>query len=415
MKMRQVQLGIIGCSGYAYELIKRLWTIPRNARLVCVAAIDVDPRFTEGNRRNGTKVFTNVDEMLDYAKGRCDAILNPTPIHMHAIMAEKCLRAGFPVLMEKPPVATIQDLDYLVGLSKELKLPIAVCFNSIYSFAVQQLKAELLEGKYGAIKRIRSIGGWVRTDTYFNRNNWAGKLRVDGGWVLDGTINNPLAHLLADCLFFAAPEHRQLAAPVSVQAELYRGHAIESEDTASLRVINEEGIEIIGNFSLCPENEITPSTIIETEQAEIEFVDFAEMHIHYRNGNIVHRESYKENRIEMFEHLCQALNEKSEFLCDLEMCRPFTLSVNAAFDSSGPPRKVPEQFLSREPCAGSIKTVIKGLDAAMIKAHRAGCLLSEIGVPWAKAGTVVDTRSYTEFPENSSYLSLGAAVVNHAH
>lgn len=413
--MRQVQLGIIGCSGYAYELIKRIWTIPRNARIVCVAAIDVDPRFTEGNRSAGTQVFSDVDEMLEYAQGRCDAILNPTPIHMHATMAEKCLRAGFPVLMEKPPVATIQNLDRLVGLSKDLNLPIAVCFNSIYSFAVQQLKQELLDGKYGPIKRIRSLGGWVRTDAYFNRNNWAGKLQVDGAWVLDGTINNPLAHLLADCLFFAAPEHRQLAVPVSVQAELYRGHAIESEDTASLRIITEQGIEIVGNFSLCPENEITPSTVIETEHAEIKFIDFSEMHIHFRNGNTVHRESYKENRIEMFEHLCQAINEKSEFLCDLEMCRPFTLSVNAAFDSSGPPRKVPEDFLSRKPCSGSIQTVIEGLDAAMIKAHGQGRLLSEIGVPWATAGTRVDTSSYTEFPSNTAYRTTEAAVVNNAH
>ena len=38
-----------------------------------------------------------------------------------------------------------------------------------------------------------------------------------------------------------------MAEPVTVQAELYHGHDIESEDTSSLRIITADGVEIIFN------------------------------------------------------------------------------------------------------------------------------------------------------------------------
>ncbi len=95
------------------------------------------------------------------------------------------------------------------------------------------------------------MAGWPRFDTYYNRTEWAGKLHVNGQWVLDGTINNPLAHMLSDELYLASMKPRAMAEPVSVKAELYHGNDIESEDTSSLRIITDKGVEILFNASLC--------------------------------------------------------------------------------------------------------------------------------------------------------------------
>lgn len=396
--MKPVSLAIVGSTGYASELIKRIWTLPRLVKLVAMVALNAENRFVVRCRDAGVRVYSELDEMLAEMGPEIDAILNPTPIHLHARIAKKCLLAGIPVLQEKPPVATVQELDSLTVLSNELRIPVAVCFNSIYSHLVQNLKQELVAGKYGTIRGIRSIGGWIRTTGYFSRNEWAGRLTLGESWVLDGSLNNPLAHLLANSLYLASGGRHTMAEPSSVTGELYRANKIESEDTSSLRVITRDGVPIVCNFTLCSEAEIPPTTVLDTEQAEIEIIEFKEVRINYRGGGFEHRESYKEDRIEMFESLCHSLVEKQRFLLELKTCRPFTVAVNAAFDSCGVPLSVPEEFISVERAAESSRTVIRGINDAILSAHASGLLLSECGVPWATPSQIVTVERYDSFP-----------------
>lgn len=403
--MERLKLGFIGCGGYAFHLIKRVWTLPRFATVAGVASREANHPGALACRERGIPVFPGVDELLAHAKDHCDVIVNPTPIHLHYPMTLKCLNAGFPVWMEKPPTGTVGELDELAAAAKTTGHPVQVCFNSIYGFGVQQLKRELVAGKYGRVRRVRSIGGWIRTDDYFTRNGWAGKLRAGDSWVLDGTINNPLAHLVANSLYFASGEHHAMAEPASVRAELYHGHDIESEDTASLQVRTTNGIDIICNFTLCPPDTIAPTTVVETDEAEISVVDMSEVQVRHRDGRVDVRESFKENRVEMFEELCLAHQGEAPYLCDIAMCRPFTLAVNAAFDSNGRPRAIPEKHLKKSPWDGSIKTVVDGIDTALREAHDKGCLLSETGAPWTHTSAEIDARNYEGFPTNPELLA----------
>ncbi len=406
--MNVLKLGFIGCGGYAAHLIKRVWTLPRYATVAAVTSRKAKHSGAMACRERGIPVLPNVGELLAHAPGQCDVIVNPTPIHLHHPYTLQCLEAGFPVWMEKPPTGTIQELDELIAASREKNLPVQVCFNSIYGFAVQELKRDLVAGRYGKIHRIRSIAAWIRTDSYFSRNSWAGKVRFGDAWVLDGTINNPLAHVIANSLYFAAPEHHAMAEPESVQAELYHGHDIESEDTSSVRIRTVEGIEILSQFTLCPDTPITPTTVIETDEAEIIVTDMSKVHVKRRDGKSDSIESFKENRIEMFEELCLAHQGMAPYLCDAAMCRPFSVTINAAFDSSGRPAAIPEKHLKREPHDDSVKTVIEGVEDALQKAHEEGRLLSETGAPWARSSSPVKTAGYNSFPVNQELLAASA-------
>ena len=257
-----VKIGVIGCDGYAYQLIIRIHTTPLYAKITAVVSLDLESDGANYCRAQGIAVFQSVDELLAF--GDFEVVVNPTPIHVHAEISKKCLKAGFPVWMEKPPVATVQELDNLDMEALIAGLPVAVCFNSLFSFRAQQLKAELVAGKYGAIKRIKSLGAWVRTDAYFGRNEWAGALKRDGKWILDGDINNPLAHVVCNGLFFAGEDQASLANPTTVQAELYRANRIESEDTSAIRMQTKEGIEILSWLTLACKDESDPDTVIET-------------------------------------------------------------------------------------------------------------------------------------------------------
>ncbi|MEJ2647676.1 MAG: Gfo/Idh/MocA family oxidoreductase, partial [Sedimentisphaerales bacterium] len=185
-----LHLAMIGAGGYAFELIKRIWMIPDKIELI--AAVSNPTRKRPGAqvcRDKGVEVYDSVDELLDKVQGKCDVIYIPTPINTHSPLTKQVLKAGFDVFMEKPPTATIQELDNLIEFVRGYNTKVAVCFQYLYTSIMSQMKENICSGKYGKVKRVRSISAWERLDNYFSRNSWAGKLRVDGQWVLDGTIN----------------------------------------------------------------------------------------------------------------------------------------------------------------------------------------------------------------------------------
>ncbi|QHI70620.1 Gfo/Idh/MocA family protein [Tichowtungia aerotolerans] len=392
-----VKIGVIGCGGYAYQLIIRIQTTPLYGKITAVTSRDLDSDGANYCRAHGIKVFQTVGELLEY--GDFEAVINPTPIHLHAGITKQCLAAGFPVWMEKPPVATVQELDDLNTAALVTGLPVAVCFNSLFSFRAQQLKAELVAGKYGKIKRIKSRGAWVRTNAYFSRNGWAGSLKKNGRWILDGDINNPFAHVVCNGLFFAGSSQNELANPASVQAELYRANRIESEDTSAIRIITDEGLEILSWLTLACRDESNPDTVIETEQAVIRFINLQEVEITFNDGTVEYRESFKENRLEMIEHLCRTLRSNEDLICSLADTRPFTLTVNAAFDSAETISTIPPEALDCVTVRGDeTQVAIAGMGEILKEAFESNSLFSEIGVPWVRASEPFYTDGYTQFP-----------------
>lgn len=408
---RPLKLGVIGNSGYAAELIKRIWSVPYTAEVVEVASLDSEGAFSGLCRRHGARVHPNVDAMLAEARETCDAVMNPTPIHLHLPLSVKCLEYGLPVLLEKPPVATIQEFDELVRIKNRNKGRIGVCFNSLYSHLLHRLKDELVAGKYGRILGIRTVGAWIRTNAYFNRSDWSGKLMLNGNWILDGSLNNSFAHGLSNSLYLAGTDLSSFAIPETVQAELYRLPSSESESTSSVRIKAANGTSILCNFSLVAPSEMAPTTCIDTEVARIELIDFSSCRIQYHSGGLEVRETYKENRIEMLESFQRSLILDKSFDCELEGCRPFTLAVNGAFESSGFQTPVDSDEIRQEGTGESRRVFISDLNDVLRKAHESGQLISETGVKWGEEGSIVSVSDYSKFPQNPVLSSLEASSV----
>jgi predicted dehydrogenase len=406
-----IRLAMIGAGGYAYELIKRIWEIPDKIKLVAVSSSPL--RKSTGRddcHAKGVPVYDDVDSLIENVKGKADVIFIPSPIHTHFIVTKKCMDAGFDVFLEKPPVATIQELDELTRYADSLGKIVPVAFQYLHSDILQELKKRIVQNRYGPVKRVRAMAGWPRFDTYYTRSQWAGKLRVGGHWVLDGTINNPLAHMLADELYLASANPGQMAKPATVQAELYRGHDIESEDTSSLRIITDKGVEILFNASLCSEAKMDPSVIIECEKAKIEYVGFCKATIKPEKGKIEIIDDQSEKRINMLNKLAQCYEDGRRYPVTIETCRPFTLAVNGAFDSCGLPHSIPPQYLTNfeqnEPNGDSVKTVINDIDSTLKIAHENGKLFSEVGAAWAKKSNVFNLNGYNVFPANTNIANL---------
>ena len=392
---------MIGAGGYAFELIKRIWMVPNKIKLVAVTSNPARKRpGVETCREKGVKVFVTVDDMLETMQGKCDVIFIPTPIHTHSSLTKTALESGFDVFLEKPPTATIQDYDDLNVFVNKRGKKVAVCFQYLYTNIMQQMKEQISSGKFGKVKRIRSIGAWERVDSYFDRSGWAGKLRVNEQWVLDGTINNPLAHVLCNNLYLASMDRWKLAEPKTVQAELYHAHNIESEDISSVRVTTTDGVEIVCQATLCAEKVVEPVTTVECEKATIEYAEFNRVTITHKNGNKEEISDDSELRVQMLEELADAYENKRPYYGSLELCRPFTLTVNGAFESSRMTHGINPKYIRRFEHQDSIKTVVSDLDKYLLAGYEQGKLLSELGVPWAVKTGPLDVTGYNQFPSD---------------
>ncbi|MFA5293235.1 MAG: Gfo/Idh/MocA family oxidoreductase [Phycisphaerae bacterium] len=399
-----IKLAMIGAGGYAYNLIKWIWEIPDKIELVAVTS---NPKRNAIGRtacqEKDIPIYDDVDQLIANVKGVADVIYIPTPINTHFNLTKKCIDAGFDVFLEKPPVAIIQELDELTKYVTKKGKRIPVAFQYLYSPIVQELKKRIVQGRYGQVRRVRGMAGWPRFDTYYTRSDWAGKLHINGEWILDGTINNPLAHMLADELYLASNKPGAMAEPVSVQAELYHGHDIESEDTSSLRVITDNGVEVLFNTSLCSDAKTDTSVVIECEKAKIEYSAFCKATITSANGEIDAIDDPSEKRVHMLTKLAQCYESREPYPVSLETCRPFTLVVNGAFESCGGyPHSIDKEYLiyseHSEPKGDTIKTTIKDIDRVLKDAHENGKLFSEVGAKWAKKSTKFDLKGYKKFP-----------------
>ncbi|OHB58370.1 MAG: hypothetical protein A2Y12_01030 [Planctomycetes bacterium GWF2_42_9] len=402
-----IKLAMIGAGGYALYLIKQIWRMPDKIQIIGVAS---NPQRKSAGRQacvdKGIPIYDTPDEMLATVKGKADVIFIPTPINTHYQLCKKSIDAGFDVFLEKPPVATIQDLDSLRRYAKLKRKRVAVAFQYLYLQILQTLKKRILSGEFGNVRRLSAVAGWYRDDAYFNRSDWAGKVKLNGDWILDGTVNNPLAHLLSAELYLASTQLYTMAEPAAVEAELYHGNDIESEDTSSLRIITNNNIEILFNASLCVDNEINPVIRIYCEKARIEYVGFNSVVINFNDGktekltdmNIENPADETESRVWMLKELIRCYESGDEFAATLESCRPFVVAVNSAFESNGYPCAIDNKHISRFECGDNVKRTIKGINDILESAYNENKLFSEIGVEWARKSAKYDVENYSFFP-----------------
>lgn len=190
-------------------------------------------QFAEKLHHSGVVHYSNYLDLLR-DETDLDAIILVSPIPLHEEMAVACLKRGLHVLLEKPPVPTLQQLDSLLQYPAHDR--VAVGFQWISFPSVQGIKRWILEGRVGTVRKIRGKACWPRGDIYFNRNRWAGKMTCDGKPVFDGPCTNALAHLVHNIMFLGGETIAGFTTPETIEGELYRVRpTIESYDMACLR------------------------------------------------------------------------------------------------------------------------------------------------------------------------------------
>jgi predicted dehydrogenase len=90
----------------------RVAAMSRDCTLVGIYDASAE-RAEQVARQHGVQAFTSLEE----ACAAADAVIVATPTNTHAEVAERCLRAGCHVLLEKPIAATVAEAEALVAYS----------------------------------------------------------------------------------------------------------------------------------------------------------------------------------------------------------------------------------------------------------------------------------------------------------
>lgn len=339
--LRIAVIGMGGFAGWHHDTILRL-EARREARLICTCDPHADA-FAVKQREwrlaeRGVRVFDDHRAMLAACHRELDLLVVPTPIPLHLEMHRAGVELGLAVYLEKPPTLDWRELEEMIARDRSARKATLVGFNFIVEKPRLALKTRLLAGEFGALREARLVAQWARPASYFRRNNWAGRLKLDGHLVLDSCMGNAVAHFVHNLLFWAGgPELLSWAPLAAVRAELYRAHAIEGPDTFFVAAQTTGGLPLrIALTHACPDTETHAETVI-CEHATLTYIVGGGAEIRWRDGRVETLapqpfDGLLENHLDYYRYLRGETPRPATTLADAQ---PFVTLNDLAYVSSG--------------------------------------------------------------------------------
>lgn len=281
MNQKPVTLALVGLSGFADFYLKALADPPDGSPSFAVVAA-VDPLLDNPGFKDqlcakwpflsteSCRWYVSLHHFL--ANTTADLVVLCTPLGLHCEQSIACLQHGMHVLCEKPAAATPDDVKAMIEGSVLYKKFVAIGYQWSYSDAVQNMKSDILAGKYGKPRLLKNLVAWPRSDSYYKRTAWAGKKAdASGRPVFDTPVANATSHYLHHAFFLCGETMSSSAYPQKVEAQCYRANPIETFDTAGVRISLENGATILHLCShACGEN-MGPRLLYRFEKGEIHY------------------------------------------------------------------------------------------------------------------------------------------------
>lgn len=113
-----IRVAIAGVGGYGWVLIRWLTALRQRCDCRLVAAADSHlaelPEPVSSLRESGVALYDDARRMFQDVRGRCEAAYIATSIPSHADLTVAAAECGLHVHLEKPPAATVQEVDRML-------------------------------------------------------------------------------------------------------------------------------------------------------------------------------------------------------------------------------------------------------------------------------------------------------------
>ncbi|MEX5307744.1 PmoA family protein [Kocuria sp. CPCC 205258] len=366
---------LVGTGGFGERHLANIRRLEEEGGVRLVAA--VDRRADSGGALGPAVPMFGDLEQLRAAGLDVDVVVVSTPIDTHYELARTALRLGADVLLEKPPVANLDQFARLLEVAEETGGLVQVGFQSIGSHALEAVDRLLDGGEIGRLRAVGATGLWSRDTGYFTRSPWAGRRRIGDVDVVDGVVTNPLAHAVMTALHIAGARTAEDVA--QLRTELYRANAIESDDTSVVQVRTVSGIPVTCALTLCAAEQQDPFITIDGTRGQAV--------LHYTRDELTvsgpeGTRTVTTGRTNLLENLIDARRDGTALLCPLAATGAFMRVLDAVRTAPDPVPIAAEHVRWHEE-GGTRRAVLPGIEDWAARAVRAQSGFTGLDAPWA--------------------------------
>jgi predicted dehydrogenase len=330
-----VKIVLVGIGGYGQNYVSAL--LDNSTDINFEIAGVVDP-FAENCLRlnelieSGVKVFSSLDDF--YNECSADLAVVSSPIHLHYQQTKKCLDHGTNVLCEKPLAGSLDDGKAMSDDEKASEQFVAIGYQWSFSAVMQSLKNDIINGMYGKPQRLKTFVAWSRRKSYYSRNSWAGRIRLDDGeWVLDSPAQNATAHYLHNMFYILGDNRESSAYPAKIEADTFRANDIENYDTIGLRVKTESGVDILFYSTHAVRGNIGPIIEYKFDKGVVKFDDDGVITGYLEDGSIKKYGDPNINLMDKLWHCIEAVEGGGKVACGIEAALPQLICIQNIYES----------------------------------------------------------------------------------
>ena len=197
--MNRLKLALIGCGRISTNHIKAIIDNFKDIELVAVcdilkdkAELKADEYLVKAQEKNMPEVRPNA--YADYREMVQSEDINIcvicTESGYHAELSLYCLNLKKHVLVEKPMAMSIFDADKMIQIAGKNRLKLAVCHQNRFNPPIQKLRQAIDEERFGRIFAGTARILWNRNKGYYDKANWRGTWKLDGGCLVNQCTHN---------------------------------------------------------------------------------------------------------------------------------------------------------------------------------------------------------------------------------
>lgn len=180
MRKTKFGFGIIGTGAIASHHAKSIQEL-ENCHLVAVCSSTV-ARAKEASEKFGVQGYSNIDDFLLREDLDVVSVCTQSGKHMEPILA--AAMAGKHIITEKPLEVSIERANRIISVCRSQRVKLSVIFQNRFNPGYLQLKQIVQQGSLGKLILGNAYIKWYRQEDYYNKSNWKGTLKGDGGAAL---------------------------------------------------------------------------------------------------------------------------------------------------------------------------------------------------------------------------------------
>jgi len=389
-----IRLGFIGAGGYGRVQIDGFVKLQAEGLVKITAIADSSSAILgalgELPELKTARYFQDYRDLLAFEE--LDAVVICAPIPLHDEMALAALDRDLFILLEKPPLPLLSQLERLITADTNDRVMVA--FQHIYSGLIRKLKQDLVAGCIGRITSISAHGLWPRHTGYYERAAWAGLLEWDGKVVLDGPCTNGFAHFVNIVLYLAGDEADAFAMPVQVSGEAYRARpGLQTYDTGCLSGSLDNDVRFFIGFSHTAAEASPVKVQLQGAEGKLSLLEDC-LTLQSEDGRGIRGDDGRDNLRRAFTAF--ASGDASQNKTPLCAMRPYVMATNLMLCSSGGIHQIPEEYVQTVNTGIETVFVVENIADYLAQGARQIAPLCKTPARWAQKGHSLLAANFSE-------------------